>query len=221
MLKSVVTKLLSILRHCPICGQFFSVVNFTCQSCQEKLFCSINFCKAEIDLPFPVYSLWTWGKLDYSISFLLYALKGGGHSCFYKKVAKECFFRSSFLKREIIFIPAASREKKLDHAGCFAKALADIFFSQFLNILCRVKNKKQKRLSKLERRANSIILKNTKFKNTPTTQSDTNLAKWNNKNIIFVDDVLTTGSTALSAYKALNCPKFFTVLVLAYRPKIR
>lgn len=213
MLKRFAFKLLSTLRHCPICGQFFSSVDFICFACQEKLFRNINFSQAETALPFPVYSLWTWGKLDYFLSFLLYALKGGGHSCFYKKVAKECLFRSSFLKKELIYIPAAGRGKELDHAECFAKALANIFSSQFLNIFHRKKNRKQKRLSRVEREKHTIILKNT--------VSSTDLARYSNKNIIFVDDVLTTGSTALSAYKALGCPKFFTVLVLAYRPKIR
>ncbi|MBE8221169.1 MAG: hypothetical protein HAW60_00390 [Bdellovibrionales bacterium] len=213
MLKSLFVKLLSILRHCPICGQFYFSVNFTCKSCNQKLFGSINFSKAEVNLPFPVYSLWTWGKLDYFLSFLLYSLKGSGNSFFYKKVAEECFFQPVLLKKELIYIPAASRSKYLDHSGYFAKALADKCSSKFLNILCRKKNKKQKRLSRMDRLKNSTSLKNT--------ISSQDLKSIGNKNIIFVDDVLTTGGTALSAYKALGCPKFFKVLVLAYRPKIR
>lgn len=201
------------MRHCPICRQFFCSVDSICITCQENLFRRINVVQAEVKLPFPVYSLWVWGKLDYSVSFLLYALKGGRKTLFYQSLVKECFFRFSFLQKEFLYIPAAGRGHDLDHAGLFAKALADVFSASVFNILCRVKNQKQKRLSKFDRMKNTVILKNI------------NLAEsfpdWKNKNILFIDDVLTTGSTALAAYKALGCPKHFKVLVLAYRPKIR
>lgn len=37
--------------------------------------------------------------------------------------------------------------------------------------------------------------------------------------IIFIDDVVTTGSTARAAWKALGCPDFFEVWCIAFQPK--
>lgn len=213
MLSSVLKYFLSAIKHCPICGGFLSLTNTICQNCNNKFFDTIDAKSAETKLPFPVYSLWTWGKLDYNISFLLYSLKGGGDSCLYQQIAKECMFHFFFVNKDAIYIPAASRTLDLDHSGCFAKALSKNSLGQLLNILIRGNKQKQKRLSKIERTKKNIFLSKDFDKNS--------LPDLKNKNIIFVDDVLTTGSTAMASYKALGCPKNFKVLVLAYRPKIK
>lgn len=201
------------MRFCPICGRFLPFIDCVCEACFVSLQREFTFNLAEVDLPFPVYSLWTWGELDHSISCLLYSLKGGGGFSFYQFLAKESVLQFSFLKKKGVYIPAPPSRRGLDHAGTFSEALAQVSKFKVLNILQRTGEGRQKYLSRLERARRSIALcKFSGLRKDLVGQAES---------VIFIDDVLTTGSTALSAYQALGCPKSFKVLVLAYRPKIR
>ena len=136
------------------------------------------------------------------------SLKQGGPSFIFKKMGLEMFSRfvhrfPQFQNKKINFVPAPrSNTYKKDHAYLFAQTLSYYFGGILQPILYkRKKHLFQKSKSRKER---ALI----QFE----TSKHLNLEE----PIVFVDDVLTTGCTARSAYKALKKPKHFFIFTLAW-----
>ena len=110
--------------------------------------------------------------------------------------------------RKLIFIPAPSKDGREDHATLFAKALSLAWGgSPYWNGLMRNSQSAQKTLDQYERRKISMSVR------LPLPPSSSTY--------IFVDDVLTTGSTAQAAYQALGKPLHFFSWNLAYKARER
>jgi predicted amidophosphoribosyltransferase len=156
-----------------------------------------------------VYSLFDWvPEQSDLLSKLLIELKGPKRKAAWANWARVFWLErvSNFSDvKKVVFIPSASTNGRHDHAFYFAEALAECSGGKFVNILKKVTNSHQKGKSRDERAKLTI-------------QSHVKIAADRKDTLyVLVDDVLTTGSTAYSSYRALGSPINFEVWVLAKR----
>lgn len=141
------------------------------------------------------------------VKSLLVAYKGGGFSSSVERLLCDYIVTRSFPLKSIHYIvpaPLSSRNTDgVDHAREIASALNKITGIPILNI-CQpsLSLVKQKYKSQKERKSLEVFLK---FK-PPKLDG-----------VCFVDDVITTGSTMISTYKALGKPKNFVAVSLFYQ----
>jgi predicted amidophosphoribosyltransferase len=159
-----------------------------------------------------IYTLWDWvpHKND-ALSHFLIAVKGGGLDRTWPLLADKLLHQRHLLgakmPSDVLFIPAPpTQKKKKDHAYQLAKYLAQQTRSELLACLQKRTSLHQRRLSKTARAA-VRIQKDEKISIPDLSQ----------RNIIFVDDVVTTGGTALASLLALEPVKSMEVWALAQR----
>lgn len=108
---------------------------------------------------------------------------------------------------DAVFIPAPPRTyQQQDHAFQLAKGFAELIGAPVVSPLFRLDGKAQKSRTRDERAEIQVGLHKNYIPN-----------EFGRKRVIWVDDVLTTGSTALACYQALGRPPRFEVWVLSYR----
>ena len=107
-------------------------------------------------------------------------------------------------RKKPVFIPAPPKATLTeDHATKMAQSLSAIWGgSPYWNGLYRKSTDSQKRLNQKERKGIQL----SRYLPPPPRTSD----------YIFVDDVVTTGSTALAAYERLGRPPSFSVWTIAH-----
>lgn len=168
-------------------------------------------------LGFSVFSLWHWfPENDKDVRDLIYRLKAGGVTPAFRRLAfllsQKVHQREAFKKGPLIFVPAPPiRQGVKDHAFQLALCLSEIWGAEMSLCLERESSQSQRRAGRLERKATRIRFR----PNDPTWES----VRQRKKTVVFVDDVVTTGSTAQAAFLALGSPSTFNVWTLAYRPR--
>lgn len=198
------------LRACLNCGSWIDVRTFFCSKCHNR-------CLTQFQNPsdvrvknIQIKSLLRWppGKSDVLSSLILQMKTEPEKS--WSVWADEFLLAwedtKSSIKRskETVLISSESVSGKR-HAQNWAQALSfRLGYPHNCLLRPQSQNKSQKELTKLERSNRAFDL-SVEFSN------------YENKRIIFVDDVVTTGQTALGAYKALKEPTDFEVWCLIYR----
>ena len=187
------------------------------------------------DYPFPVYSLLTWTPATEGfVKPFIYGFKGGRAIRAAEKLAS--FFLSelslgladqpNFLKDPILLATAPS--SKFDHASLWSHALGRSLQQSPTALFSDVspKSKHQKELSQTERAERRFKIREV-FAGSATdaleTLSDmrpTAHPMTVAKRVVFADDVVTSGATAMAAYMALGDPDKFEVWTLAARPRL-
>jgi len=207
-------KVWSWLRHCPVCRQSFPPIEWLCIRCLNKL--KSFYLKPQnlmrMQSSFRHLRLIDWTlENDAFIRAVLMSLKGPGRSLFFEVLAKEFFMRVQYLlslKRDVplTFIPCPSRNFLKDHGFFWAQALGRQFglpVQQALSPLDAGLSQKAKRLSL--RGGRKFLLDQKVLKS---------------KNLVFADDVVTSGATAKAAFLALGKPDSFMVWSIFWRKNV-
>ncbi len=212
-------KLHSILRvfqHCCACGAPNWKGSHLCEECFEQVSVEIinwqHLVTARDWRGFPLLSLGTYRSS--AISGWVKALKGGSPGNDFKQIAIEWLKLRQIVVLSmpappIYIVPSPSRRGiDLDHAYCLALALSQLTGWPMRNILTfqQVEVSSQKLKKAVDRRERKFQLR----KGTETPKGT----------FIFIDDVVTTGSTVEAAWKALGKPSQFEVWCIAYQPML-
>lgn len=209
------------LRSCAICGHFVPPIDTYCRVCWKALGRRQN---RGVELyqghrPFPVYSLYLWSEAAAPwVSAAIFGFKGGREARAAEILAgRFSFERSSLgLCRPCAFIVPPRSGKRRDHAWLFARSLAEQWGAPLFDIFeqSQKTNRKSQKSQDLAERAEC------RFQLRVDRQTVQDLLAPSPGPIVFVDDVITSGATAMAAYMALEDPSRFEVWTLANRPKL-
>lgn len=228
---------------CPYCGSLFRDPHFVfCTSCFQSLWRRRNLAQgfllpATMGLPpFPIRSLFLWVQdEDVPLSLLLKMMKRGDQPesarVLMLGLASQLLLVGAWpTTTGCVLVPAPAKEGSMeDHAWVLAQQLAVWMPGAQVrsDLLQRSKDEmsgKKADPSALEQE--KVPIREQKKKNRSarekrgfqlTSAGREFLRKAPHQPIYFVDDILTTGSTAKAAWKALKKPSYFECLVVAYR----
>jgi len=202
--------MISYLRNCKHCGlgafhNQLKPIDFFCKKCwtileREKARENFKIYKSPEILVKPLF---LWKKKDSIVSSLIHGLKGGTPEDVVRKISLEITFRES-RRKDLIIVPVpSSKVGERDHAYQIANIVSQELKVDLWNGLkWEAKSTNQKFLKKSERFENSMI-------------KTSNLPK--GKQVILIDDLVTTGATASAAFKAIKSLNQIEVWALACR----
>lgn len=201
------------LRHCALCQLSHRPNTWLCTRCFTHL--KQNFLEPKhmvrLHGSYLHIRLIDWhDENDKWMRLLIQSLKGDYESPLFDILSQEFWHRLRqipSISRDVpfCFIPCPAKSFKQDHGVFFCAQLSRHMRFPMRNILQHCSsNSNQKNKNILLRRQK--IFKLIDKESIPKDHS-----------LVFVDDVLTTGSTALAAYKALGKPQPFMAWSLFYR----
>ena len=218
---SALDKITEHLRACANCGRGTliktSPIDLYCESCWRSLIENTGVTSAS-DYPFKVFSLLVWTNFTPQVENLIYSLKGGKLPSAFLKLAEQFAFGLSVeraLSDVTLVVPPSARDPENDHGWAWGSALAEVLglriespfeFATEGKINDLLALAPQKRLAVRERFERQFKIKEGIRPLGPR--------------IVFVDDLITSGATALAAQKALNSSVDFEVWTIARRPKL-
>lgn len=202
-------------RCCPLCGWIWVGPLGLCSFCWPRL------CQQRLEHRYSTRvfaglvstALWDWdGDNDCLLRRFLLSLKGGrGSRPLWQELAAALVSRVQPLPRAQepwVIVPSPPRnQRQIDHAGRLARELVTLLRQEEALPLRRLPTpKRQKQLARGARMGNAE----------QAIQMD-RLPGKTFTNVIFVDDVITTGATARAAWLSLGRPERFVVWSLARR----
>jgi predicted amidophosphoribosyltransferase len=213
------------LRSCAVCTSTLPPIDLVCDLCWAKIFRLRNQGPQLLqkEYPFPVYSLFTWTEeTEPFIKPFIHGFKRGFSVSAAQDLALEFLnermdagdrFCGDRVSRNLVFIPPPSNS--FDHGTLWTKALAERCLSPIWPVLQNDldgEKVSQKHLNRVERHERRFGIREQIAGYWPLGNESGRL--------IFADDVITTGSTAMAAFMALGDPEQFEVWTLVARPRI-
>jgi predicted amidophosphoribosyltransferase len=203
------------LRSCACCQSFLPPIDLVCKECEARV--SLNRDRVlRSGYPFPVYSLFEWSEESAAlIKPLIYGMKGGYAYRSAHLLTSELIFKLSATRQGIhtprfVYPGSSSHRKRHDHAWLLAHLLAEQWRVEApLRLEFESKAEGNQKLRSQEERSKRRFQLPEGLSPLRTNE------RW-----VFVDDVITSGSTAMAAFMALGDPEEFEVWALACRPKL-
>ncbi len=197
--------LLRKLRSCAYCRSSWGDIDLFCTSCWREL--QRNICYQEYKLegaPFDVTVLWEWNNTSPLLKTFAHAQKGIYLNGARLQIINQFLMLLQGDVPQTIYyvIPA---HKKRDHASELARIFAEKLGAQLQEI--RIESVEQyKRKKKYER----IQIRKVLSAKPHPARDD--------QKVWFVDDIVTTGTTAKAVWDFLDKPQYFRVIALIRRP---
>ena len=206
------------IRSCLYCGTFLGKIDVMCEDCWRKLRNRKSYgVQKKSPHYFPHFHLFTWLKRsDEIIRPLVFALKMAPAKDFYSALAKEFVLSPLYQelmknKNKLLFVPAPARKYgDCDHAYALAESLAAQFSGEVWLGLKRGSSQSQKSLDRARRKSTKLQFAEAKYKK--------EVRGFKNVTVIFVDDIVTSGSTAQAARQLFDNTHQFCVCSIFYRP---
>jgi predicted amidophosphoribosyltransferase len=198
----------NLMRSCAHCGSWSANNSFLCQICLRALNSHSFQPQKSIVNGLKVQSCYDWYPDENRIlSIVIKNLKGNQHQQYYQFYA---LYMSLYLKIDLsepwVVVPCPEKSHQRKHAFHLAAALSRLTNLPLKDCLSYSESEDTEgRISQKDRSRNER-------KTIKMTTHQSSLS-----HVIFIDDVITTGSTARAAYLALNSPKEFFVSTLALR----
>ncbi len=207
------------LRACAVCRTIRPPIDLLCGHCRGRLLAVANRGNElrREGYPFPVYSLWTWdNENDALLKPVLHSFKGGFAFSFAALAAEVLVNERSpnLLRRPIFLFPRSARVGAREHAWLLARLFASFWPDRALIcglIASQREGGGQKTKTLFDRSRHRFI---------PLDREKISWLSDEAVTWIFVDDVITSGATALAAFMAAGEPPSFEVWTLASRPKL-
>lgn len=198
---------ISSFRRCVGCRANTYSSHLICIKCLEEIK-ERPFDKVSIDGGIRALTLGTFENPV--IRNLIRALKGGispeTNLRLALLMAERLLHQEVRLSENTIIVPApARRTPHRDHAWFLASALSEILGLPLQSAIARISDKEQKVLSKYER-------EHLHFKKVEKNSKD--------RPILFVDDLITTGSTVRAARNTLGKGRPFLAISIGYQPRL-
>lgn len=195
------------IRSCINCGSFLFIKNCLCEYCYRAVVTQFKSQSQsqQLILGHKTRSLLRWNPGESDIlSLLIHMLKRDQFNL-WKKLAFDFLRINKILPdTHLVLVSLKSSSTNHTHAQDWGQSLADQLRCEHIVVLSKVSVEAQKKKSKNER--NQVSLK-------PIVD----ISRLFNKKVIFVDDVVTTGSTLKAAYEALGSPGEFECWSLVVR----
>lgn len=193
-----------IFRSCINCSYYRADDSLLCQKCQELLLSEAVFDKKERIYTIDVYYLLKWIPNESRlISLIVQNLKGQHFPEVYRFYAKLIALNMNLqADKKWVIVPCPSRSQDRWHARILAVEFSKVVGFPMIDCLSYSDDEEaQKKKSKRERMGLKIY----------------NAQVLKLEHVIFIDDVVTTGSTFKASYLALGRPKEFVVGAIARR----
>lgn len=204
--------------QCIGCGSFFVKVHLFCEVCfQQTVSEELKLHKQKIDDNHLHYYALAWSRNSSSaLTTLVYALKKNKSPLawkFYARLFSVCCLSQSDVDKFDYIVPVPSAAWSSQHALYFAAELSKIYNIPLIDCLSKTSTELPQKMKSAEMRK-AALERQVQFNYESFTEN-----MFQSKAVLFVDDILTTGSSFLACHKTLGCNTESSILTLFYREK--